>query len=144
MGNSGVTVVYLGSNLGIKSWKCLDAPVPKTSRTFRFMTANLQNRGHSEQVFNEVHKIRCFTWHVFHGMGKHKRLTWQKTQWQIQNSYWSSTSRLLSHIFFKEIIIPRPETPETLRSPSQVLSTRLCQIEKQVHYNFSDERNHRK
>lgn len=54
MGNSGVTVVYLGSNLGIKSLKCLDAPVPKTSRTFRFMTANLQNREHSEQVFNEV------------------------------------------------------------------------------------------
>lgn len=33
-------------------------------------------------------------------------------------------------IFFKEIIIPRPETS----NPFQ-----YCQIEKYIHYNFSDE-----
>lgn len=119
MGNSGVTVVYLGSNLGIKSWKCLDAPVPKTSRTFRFMTANLQNRGHSEQVFNEVYKIRWFTWPIFHGVGKQKRLMWWRTQWQIQSGRVTLVLYLKIHCLIfclkrSESLDPKPQKPPLL------------------------------
>lgn len=34
--------MYLGSSLGVKSLKFLDASVPNTSKTFLFMRANLK------------------------------------------------------------------------------------------------------
>lgn len=43
-GSSGGTTVYLGSSLGVKSLKFLDASVPKTSKTFLFMRANLKEK----------------------------------------------------------------------------------------------------
>lgn len=43
-GSSGGTTVYLGSSLGVKSLKFLDASVPNTSKTFLFMRANLKKK----------------------------------------------------------------------------------------------------
>lgn len=42
MSTSWANSVYLGSSLGVKSLKCLEASVPNTSSTFLFIRANLK------------------------------------------------------------------------------------------------------